>query len=158
MSDDRWWTIAISAALVLLRAASVEAAVKINEIAVAASIPDAERDATVEAARAFYDFWNTGNEIHSKHAIAAPSSIAPCRRAVRGARKDQCSRHASSAARYRISAWWWRRWWSLSTTRLVGDSQHPGRMTFRTAAIYGALEPWSTSRRPRHLTCTHDPH
>jgi hypothetical protein len=72
MTDDRPWTVAIFAALVVLLSASVESAeaVEINEIVVAASIPDPQRDATVEAARAFYDFWNTGNEIQLKHAIA----------------------------------------------------------------------------------------
>jgi predicted ester cyclase len=45
-------------------------AVKINEIVIATSIPDAQRDATVAAARAFYDFWNTGDEIQLRHAIA----------------------------------------------------------------------------------------
>jgi predicted ester cyclase len=72
MSDDRASTIAISAALVVLLSASVEAAeaVTINEIVVAASTPDAQRDATVKAARAFYDFWNTGDEIQLRHAIA----------------------------------------------------------------------------------------
>jgi predicted ester cyclase len=62
MTDDRPWTVAIFAALVALLSASAAAAeaVKINEIVIAASIPDAQRDATVAAARAFYDFWDTG--------------------------------------------------------------------------------------------------
>jgi hypothetical protein len=53
MSDDRPWTIAIPAALLLLLSASVEAAeaVKIDEIVVGAPIPDAQRDAAVEAIR-----------------------------------------------------------------------------------------------------------
>ena len=48
MTDDRPWTIAISAPLVVLLSASAGAAevVKINEIVVAVSIPDAQRDAT----------------------------------------------------------------------------------------------------------------
>jgi predicted ester cyclase len=72
MTDDRPWTVAIFAALVALLSASAAAAeaVKINEIVIAASIPDAQRDATVAAARAFYDFWDTGDEIQLKHAIA----------------------------------------------------------------------------------------
>jgi hypothetical protein len=55
MTDDRPWTVAIFAALVALLSASAAAAeaVKINEIVIAASIPDAQRDATVAAARAF---------------------------------------------------------------------------------------------------------
>ena len=49
MTDDRPWTVAIFAALVALLSASAAAAeaVKINEIVIAASIPDAQRDATV---------------------------------------------------------------------------------------------------------------
>jgi predicted ester cyclase len=72
MTDDRPWTLAIFAALVALLSASAAAAeaVKINEIVIAASIPDAQRDATVAAARAFYDFWDTGDQIQLKHAIA----------------------------------------------------------------------------------------
>jgi predicted ester cyclase len=44
--------------------------VKINDLVVAASIPDAQREATVKAVRAFYDFWNTGDEALLKDAIA----------------------------------------------------------------------------------------
>jgi predicted ester cyclase len=45
--------------------------VKINELVVAASIPNAQHEATMKAVRAFYDFWNTGDEILLKEAIAA---------------------------------------------------------------------------------------
>jgi predicted ester cyclase len=45
--------------------------VRINDIVVAASIPDAQRDATMKAVRAFYDFWNTGDEALLKEAIAS---------------------------------------------------------------------------------------
>src|ERR1700683_4729067 len=44
--------------------------VKINELVVAASIPDTEREATMKAVRAFYNFWNTGDEAQLKEAIA----------------------------------------------------------------------------------------
>ena len=44
--------------------------VKIDELMIEASVPDAQRDATVKAARAFYDFWNTGDETLLKQAIA----------------------------------------------------------------------------------------
>ena len=44
--------------------------VKIDELVVAASVPGAQRDATVKAARDFYDFWNTGDETLLKQAIA----------------------------------------------------------------------------------------
>src|SRR6266404_6664967 len=44
--------------------------VKINDLVVAASIPDAQREATMKAVHAFYDFWNTGDEGLLKEAIA----------------------------------------------------------------------------------------
>jgi len=44
--------------------------VKINELVVAAPIPNAQREATIKAVRAFYDFWNTGDEALLKEAIA----------------------------------------------------------------------------------------
>ena len=44
--------------------------VKINDLVVAASIPDVQREATMKAVRAFYDFWNTGDEGLLKEAIA----------------------------------------------------------------------------------------
>jgi predicted ester cyclase len=44
--------------------------VKINELVVAASIPDTQREATMKAVRAFYDFWNTGDETLLNDAIA----------------------------------------------------------------------------------------
>lgn len=63
------WMIA-ALALSLGTAAFAADAVTINELIVAAPIPDAQRDATVTAARAFYDFWNTGDEAFLKQAIA----------------------------------------------------------------------------------------
>ena len=44
--------------------------VKVNEIVIAGPIPAAQREATVKAVRAFYDFWNTGDEAFLKQAIA----------------------------------------------------------------------------------------
>src|SRR5258708_14401773 len=44
--------------------------VKINDLVVATSISDAQREATIKAVRAFYGFWNTGDEALLKHAIA----------------------------------------------------------------------------------------
>jgi hypothetical protein len=44
--------------------------VEINELVVARSIPESQRDATVKAARAFYEFWKTGDEADLKRAIA----------------------------------------------------------------------------------------
>jgi predicted ester cyclase len=46
------------------------AGVKIDDLVVAASIPRAQREATLKAVRAFYDFWNTGDEALLKEAIA----------------------------------------------------------------------------------------
>jgi predicted ester cyclase len=37
---------------------------------VAATIPDAQRETTIKAARAFYDFWNSGDEAFLKEAVA----------------------------------------------------------------------------------------
>jgi predicted ester cyclase len=45
--------------------------VKINDLIIAAPIPEAQRDATMKAVRAFYNFWNTGNEALLKEAIAS---------------------------------------------------------------------------------------
>jgi predicted ester cyclase len=44
--------------------------VQINDLVVVAPIPDAQREATIKAVRAFYDFWNTGDEALLKQAIA----------------------------------------------------------------------------------------
>lgn len=42
----------------------------IRDLVISASQPDAGSDATVKAARAFYDFWNTGDEASLKQAIS----------------------------------------------------------------------------------------
>jgi predicted ester cyclase len=44
--------------------------IKINDLVIAGRIPAARREATVKAVRAFYDFWNTGDEALLKQAIA----------------------------------------------------------------------------------------
>src|SRR5258708_24356825 len=44
--------------------------VKINDLVVATWIPNAQREATMKAVRAFYDFWNTGDEALLNEAIA----------------------------------------------------------------------------------------
>jgi predicted ester cyclase len=61
------------AALMLLLSTPALAAdsVEINDLVVAASIPDAQREATMKAVRAFYDFWNTGDEALLRDAIAS---------------------------------------------------------------------------------------
>jgi predicted ester cyclase len=68
----RFSNIGIFTALALLLSNPAFAAdgVKINELVVAASIPNPQRDTTVKAARAFYDFWNTGDEALLKQALA----------------------------------------------------------------------------------------
>src|SRR5579863_9915328 len=43
---------------------------KIDDLIVATSISPTERDATIAAAKAFYQFWNTGDEALLKNAIA----------------------------------------------------------------------------------------
>ena len=60
------------AALALSLSAPALAAhsVKIDELVVAATIPDAQREATLKAVRVFYDFWNTGDEGLLKPALA----------------------------------------------------------------------------------------
>jgi predicted ester cyclase len=43
---------------------------KIDEIIFAASIPDTQQNATLNAVRAFYQFWNTGDDSLLKGALA----------------------------------------------------------------------------------------
>jgi predicted ester cyclase len=64
--------IELAAAFMFSLAAPAFAAegVKINDLVVAAPISDAQREATLKAVRAFYDFWNTGDEALLKQAIA----------------------------------------------------------------------------------------
>jgi predicted ester cyclase len=57
-------------ALSLATPAFAADSVKINDLVVAAPIPVAQREATMKAVRAFYDFWNTGDEALLKEAIA----------------------------------------------------------------------------------------
>jgi len=66
-------SVELVAALTLSLSTSALAAdsVKINELVVAAPIPDAQREATMKAVRSFYDFWNTGDEALLKEAIAS---------------------------------------------------------------------------------------
>jgi predicted ester cyclase len=59
--------------LILSLSAPILAAdsIKINDLVIARRIPAARRAAIVKAVRAFYDFWNTGDETLLKQAIAA---------------------------------------------------------------------------------------
>src|SRR6266478_9004303 len=43
---------------------------KINDIVIAGPLQAAQREATLKAVRAFYEFWNTGDEALLKQAIA----------------------------------------------------------------------------------------
>jgi predicted ester cyclase len=62
---------AVSAAIAFDAASALAASlVTPEEIIVAHTIPAAERDAELAAARAFYDFWNTGDAAFLKRAIA----------------------------------------------------------------------------------------
>jgi predicted ester cyclase len=60
------------AALTLSLSAPALAAdnVRINDLVVAEPVSDAQREATIKAVRAFYDFWNTGDEALLNEAIA----------------------------------------------------------------------------------------
>ena len=64
--------VAILSAVIALDAVSARSAdlVKPEEIIVASAITPSERDAELDAARAFYDFWNTGDVAFLKRAIA----------------------------------------------------------------------------------------
>ena len=55
---------------VLISAPAVAGEVKIDDLVVATTIPAAQKNATVKAATAFYQFWNTGDEAVLKAAIA----------------------------------------------------------------------------------------
>jgi len=44
--------------------------VAIDDFVIASTISETERDATANAARAFYEFWNTGDEAVLKQALA----------------------------------------------------------------------------------------
>jgi predicted ester cyclase len=57
--------------LSLSRPAFAADSVQIKDLVVAAPIPDAQREATMKAVPAFYDFWNTGDEAVLKEAVAS---------------------------------------------------------------------------------------
>jgi predicted ester cyclase len=65
-------TFVLLSGLILSMSAPALAAdsIKINDLVIAGRIPEARREATVKAVRAFYDFWNTGDEALLKRAIA----------------------------------------------------------------------------------------
>ena len=59
---------AVAAALISIPAFSEE--VKIDDLVVAMTIPAAQQNATVKSAKAFYQFWNTGDESLLKAVIS----------------------------------------------------------------------------------------
>lgn len=99
------------AALALSLSAPALAAhsVKIDELVVAATIPDAQREATLKAVRVFYDFWNTGDEGLLKPALAESFTDHTSRQAARRDRRGQPSPPANSAPPCPTSRWPWRR-------------------------------------------------
>lgn len=54
----------------VLAASGFAETVKIDDLVVTTSLAVAERDATIKAAKLFYEFWNTGDESDLKAAIA----------------------------------------------------------------------------------------
>jgi predicted ester cyclase len=56
--------------LAMLAPALAADSVKINDLVIAGRIPQAQREATLKAVRAFYDFWNTGDAALLEQAIA----------------------------------------------------------------------------------------
>lgn len=69
--DKRLRGVGLVAALTVSLSAPAFAAdsVQINDLVIAAPMPDAQREATMKAIRAFSDFWNTGDEALLKQVI-----------------------------------------------------------------------------------------
>jgi predicted ester cyclase len=69
---NRSLSLGLFAASALTLSASAHAAdsVEIRDLVIANRIPDAQRKADLKAIRAFYNFWNTGDEELLKQAIA----------------------------------------------------------------------------------------
>jgi predicted ester cyclase len=65
-------SLALLPGLILSLSAPILAAdsIKINDLVIAGRIPAAQREATVKAVRAFYDFWNTGDTALLNQAVA----------------------------------------------------------------------------------------
>jgi predicted ester cyclase len=74
MSDRRGLSPGVELLIALMFSLSTPAlaadSVMINDLIIATPIPDAQREATIKAVRAFYDFWNSGDEALLKEAIA----------------------------------------------------------------------------------------
>jgi hypothetical protein len=76
-----------------LAPASSAGNVNFDDLVVASTISEMERDATGKAARAFYEFWNTGDEVLLKKApaenFADCAARPPCAPATIGLRPNR---------------------------------------------------------------------
>jgi hypothetical protein len=70
-------------------AASSAGDVKFDDFVVASTISKMDRDATGEAARAFYEFWKTGDEALLKKALVENFARPPCAPATIGLRPSR---------------------------------------------------------------------
>ena len=66
----RKWTMDAAIATALLSAPALAAEVKIDDLIVAKTVPAVRRLTELNAAKAFYQFWNTGDESLLKAAIS----------------------------------------------------------------------------------------
>ena len=99
----REWLACAAVAVALISTPAFADEVKIDDLVVATTMPAAQRDATVKAAKALYQFWNTGDEASLKLAISPnfTDHTLPAGRRVRQARP---SPRRISARRCPISA------------------------------------------------------
>jgi len=56
---------------IALSGAALAADVKIDDVVIGTSIPHRQSDAAIKAVRAFYEFWNTGDDALLKQAITS---------------------------------------------------------------------------------------
>jgi predicted ester cyclase len=66
----REWFACAAVAVALMSTPAFADELKIDDLVVANTIPAAQRDATVNAAKGFYQFWNIGDEVLLKAAIS----------------------------------------------------------------------------------------
>jgi predicted ester cyclase len=66
----RTWMTVPAAAVALVSLTAVAAEVTIDDLIVAKTIPAVQRDAELKAAKAFYQFWNAGDESLLKAALS----------------------------------------------------------------------------------------
>ena len=72
--------------------------VAIDDFVTASTIYETERDATAEAARAFNEFWNTGDEAALKQALAENFADHAMRQGSEGANRSISARPARPPA------------------------------------------------------------